>query len=129
MSKRPKVTVMGDLWLSGSSKEVLINKIENEMTEHRRHQVTKLDINGCGLSELPECISMLINLKVLWANDNNIKVLSADVLCDLPLKFLDLEDNQIETFPHVKLPYLKRLFLRNNRLKALPRTIRECPLE
>lgn len=87
----------------------------------------RLWIFNCDLDELPHCISLLLNLEVLGAYNNNLKVVPV-WLQDLPLKTLNFEGNQIGAWPPLRMPHLTRLFLSNNELLCLPSIVRDYQL-
>lgn len=77
----------------------------------------------CGLDDLPQCITLLVNLKEIVASDNQLKAVPV-WLQELPIECLELNWNQISHFPPLNLPHLKRLYLYDNNLSGLPSVVR-----
>lgn len=109
-----------------------------------------LDLNGNGLSDLPEEFSQLKNLKILFCSNNPFEVLP-DVLAECPalemigfkscalrtvpgqalssnIRWLILTDNQIEKLPAEmgQLHRLQKCMLAGNKLSKLPESMKDC---
>ncbi|PXW66645.1 leucine-rich repeat-containing protein kinase family protein [Methylobacterium sp. B4] len=106
----------------------------------------RLDLSGCGLSELPDDLGRLHRLRVLFCSGNRFERLPpalgdcaslsqvgfrATGLREVPaealppkLRWLTLTDNRIEHLPDAlgERPDLQKLMLAGNRLRALPPT-------
>ncbi len=87
-----------------------------------------LYLSGCGISEFPEFLSSLQNLRYINLDRNSITVLPSS----LPpsLRWLRLNYNKLTSLPAEigKLTKLERIYLRNNGLTSLPAEIVSCQL-
>lgn len=79
------------------------------------------------VTEIPESIGKLRNLKSLYLSGNTIKILPESIGQLRNLRNLDLSNNLIETIPESigHLKNLRRLDLSNNNLKFLPKSLGE----
>jgi hypothetical protein len=86
-----------------------------------------LDVSGNALGTLPDGLSRLSRLHTLFASNNRYTVLPA-VLGRLPLlDTLGFKANQIADVPAAALaPTLRWLILTDNRVTALPPTLADC---
>ena len=84
-----------------------------------------LDLRGLGLSELPESISQLTQLRFLVLSNNHLTKLPEFIGRLTRLKQLLLQNNQVTELPDSigQLVRLQRLILSNNRLAELPESI------
>ncbi|CAH6780849.1 Protein kinase [Vibrio chagasii] len=87
-----------------------------------------LDLSGNQLSDLPEEISQLTHLRIIFAS-NNLFTHLPDVLGSLPkLEMIGFKTNQIKTVSEVSLPPLLRwLILTDNAIEVLPNSLGERP--
>ncbi|MEZ8348433.1 leucine-rich repeat-containing protein kinase family protein [Vibrio splendidus] len=87
-----------------------------------------LDLSGNQLSDLPEELSQLTNLRIIFAS-NNLFTHLPDVLGSLPkLEMVGFKTNQIKTVSEQSLPaQLRWLILTDNAIEVLPRSLGERP--
>ncbi|MFA0548033.1 leucine-rich repeat-containing protein kinase family protein [Vibrio splendidus] len=87
-----------------------------------------LDLSGNQLSDLPEELSQLTNLRIIFAS-NNLFTHLPDVLGSLPkLEMVGFKTNQIKTVSEQSLPtQLRWLILTDNEIEALPSSLGERP--
>jgi len=87
-----------------------------------------LDLSNNQLSTLPEQISQLTKLKIIFASNNCFEVLPAALgACPL-LEMVGFKANQIKEVPENSLPLLLRwLILTDNQIVTLPETLGERP--
>jgi len=87
-------------------------------------QLTKLDVSLSPLSDLPEAIDQLRNLRILFCLGCRFRSVPT-VLGSLPaLYMLSFKSNQLVTIPPAALaPTLQWLILTDNQLEALPSTL------
>lgn len=91
--------------------------------------ITNINLSDNEIERIPDWITELQELKVLYLNNNQIT--NIEKLCELPkLEVLQLNDNHIQCIPEAisNLCYLKRLYLNKNLLVDIPSTIGELPL-
>ena len=92
-----------------------------------RHSIRdgKLDLSRCSLKTLPSEIGQLTNLRLLWANGNQLTELPREIGQLANLHELQLDDNRLTELPHEigQLAQLRELQLDRNRLTELPREI------
>jgi len=93
--------------------------------EAERSGATNLDLHGLGLSEIPENLSKLTNLKRLVLEGNQIATLPENLSKLTNLRVLHLSDNQIATLPESlsKLTNLQYLSLWSNQIATLPESL------
>jgi internalin A len=91
----------------------------------RENRATTLDLSNLGLTELPESVTQLSQLQVLYINDNDLTTLPESVAQLSQLDTLYLDGNKLTVFPEslTKLSRLSRLHLNNNQLETLPESI------
>ena len=85
--------------------------------------VIKLGLYEQGLSSLPECVSSIQNLRVLYL-DNNVLISLPESISSLhDLEWFSLSRNQLTSLPEgiSALKNLQKLFLNNNSLSFLPK--------
>jgi tRNA A-37 threonylcarbamoyl transferase component Bud32 len=87
-----------------------------------------LDLSGNQLSDLPEELSQLTNLRIIFAS-NNLFTYLPDVLGSLPkLEMVGFKTNQIKTVSEQSLPIqLRWLILTDNEIEVLPSSLGERP--
>ncbi|MEZ9288863.1 leucine-rich repeat-containing protein kinase family protein [Vibrio lentus] len=87
-----------------------------------------LDLSGNQLSDLPEELSQLTNLRIIFAS-NNLFTHLPDVLGSLPkLEMVGFKTNQIKTVSEQSLPIqLRWLILTDNEIEVLPSSLGERP--
>ncbi|PML49557.1 protein kinase [Vibrio lentus] len=87
-----------------------------------------LDLSGNQLSDLPEELSQLTNLRIIFAS-NNLFTHLPDVLGLLPkLEMVGFKTNQIKTVSEQSLPIqLRWLILTDNEIEVLPSSLGERP--
>ena len=87
-----------------------------------------LDLSGNQLSDLPEELSQLTNLRIIFAS-NNLFTHLPDVLGTLPkLEMVGFKTNQIKTVSEQSLPaQLRWLILTDNAIEVLPHSLGERP--
>jgi Leucine-rich repeat (LRR) protein len=85
----------------------------------------ELNLNNKNITEIPESISKLSNLKYLYLRSNQLTAIQESISKLVSLKYLDLRHNQLTTLPESigKLVRLKHLYLHNNQLSTLPESI------
>ncbi|WP_210441695.1 leucine-rich repeat-containing protein kinase family protein [Vibrio crassostreae] len=87
-----------------------------------------LDLSGNQLSELPQELTQLTNLRIIFAS-NNLFTHLPDVLGSLPkLEMIGFKTNQIKTVSEESLPaQLRWLILTDNAIEVLPNSLGERP--
>lgn len=88
-----------------------------------------LDLSDNQLTELPDSISQLKRLKIIFFERNHF-VAFPKILKELPLlSMIGFKSNQIQTVPENAFPpMLKWLILTNNKIKKIPKSIGDCIL-
>lgn len=84
-------------------------------------QMEKLNLADSKLTEVPQEIGCLTNLKELWLNDNQISTLPDEITNLVNLEYLYLDHNPLKELPQNinKLINLKVLEISNTKLKRL----------
>lgn len=90
-----------------------------------------LDLSDLQLETLPECISLLTDLKSINASNCFLKLLPARMERLTKLESLDLSWNWLTEFPSdlTKLPALKKLILTANEIAVFPENTGSIELE
>lgn len=86
-----------------------------------------LDLSDNQMSELPQSVSQLKNLKIVFFAKNSFASFP-EVLKDCPaLSMIGFKSNKIHTIPeNVFPPLLRWLILTDNKIKELPKSIGDC---
>ena len=94
---------------------------QNNIIAPLRH-LKELDLQGCGLTEVPQGLPQLTKLQFLYLHDNQITDLPNSIGLLTDLIWLDLERNQLKVLPSEigRLTNLHRLNLSFNQLSVLP---------
>lgn len=109
------------------------NRLEGALTPNfsRLTKLETLDVHGNMLTELPECLSELVQLKALHVADNRLISLPFDSMSSLPLIELVASKNKLQgtLLPEsiTLLPSLQILNVANNALYALSTTQIDLP--
>ena len=84
-----------------------------------------LDLSNLGLYSLPECLSILHNLKGINCSNNNLLNITDEIYKLTSLEFLDFSHNKIQNTSEniTKLINLKTIKLDNNKLSSLAKSI------
>ncbi|XP_049272634.1 uncharacterized protein LOC125758903 [Rhipicephalus sanguineus] len=117
-------------WLADAAMALNLKlKLQAQLTGPALAAITRLDVSGNALSELPGCVfASLPSLRLLAAGQNKLATLP-DVVSAPLLEELQLQDNRLETVPGTlfQLPSLHTLDLSNNKLQVLQRSCGERP--
>lgn len=94
-------------------------------------QVTKINLSGKGLEEIPENVYEYVNVEKLDLSHNKIKVIPKEIVKLRKLRSLDLSFNDLTVLQSAlfKLPKLRTLNLHGNRLKSIPKQIAQSKLD
>lgn len=119
---------------SGQLKGIKHLKLSADLTEfpleilELADSLEVLDLYGNQLSSLPDELSQLINLRIIFAS-NNLFTHLPDVLGTLPkLEMVGFKSNQIKTVSEQSLPaQLRWLILTDNAIEVLPHSLGERP--
>ncbi|WP_122055317.1 leucine-rich repeat-containing protein kinase family protein [Vibrio sp. Evd11] len=119
---------------SGQLKGIKHLKLSAELTEfpleilELADSLEVLDLYGNQLSSLPDELSQLTNLRIIFAS-NNLFTHLPDVLGTLPkLEMVGFKSNQIKTVSEQSLPaQLRWLILTDNAIEVLPHSLGERP--
>jgi class 3 adenylate cyclase len=89
-------------------------------------KVIKLDLNSQDLTELEANIGNFPNLKELYLQNNELKLLPSHIKNLKKLEILNLDSNNITNLPQElgELTNLQELRLNNNKLKSLPASLK-----
>ncbi|XP_070394975.1 leucine-rich repeat serine/threonine-protein kinase 1 isoform X2 [Dermacentor albipictus] len=121
---------LSERWLADAAMALNLKlKLQPQLTGPALAAITRLDVSGNALSELPGCVfSSLPSLHLLAAGQNKLATLPAVVSAPL-LEELQLQDNRLETVPGslFQLPALHTLDLSNNKLQVLPEELWGAP--
>jgi tRNA A-37 threonylcarbamoyl transferase component Bud32 len=99
-------------------------------TDFPLHNVTKLDLSDCGLSQLPESFSTLLpNLSILFLSKNKFREMPEIIGKCSRLQMVAFKDNAMTSIhPDALQPQLRWLILTGNQISELPETIGRCKL-
>ncbi len=111
------------LFLSGSGKDKKLRLIPHELFE--LHWLEFVDLRGNELTDVPEEISQLSNLQMLYLGHNKLVTLPETLPKLLQLNVLDLSFNQLPFVPEIvgQISNLKALHLSDNHLTLIPEAI------
>lgn len=95
---------------------------EARIQKARKKRMNHLNLSKLGLTELPESITQLSELTILYLHDNQLTTLPEFISKLSQLVVLYLEDNQLTTLPKAlrKLTRLSALYLHGNEALGLP---------
>lgn len=101
------------------------DKVEQLIEDAGRCQHTELYLSYCNITELPEALFQLTQLRELFLTGNEIECIPEDILKLSQLRVLDVSGNRIRTLPDTitTLSRLQRLELASNELTQLPESI------
>ncbi|KAH6928290.1 hypothetical protein HPB50_013953 [Hyalomma asiaticum] len=121
---------LAERWLADAAMALNLKlKLQPQLTGPALAAITRLDVSGNALSELPSCVfSSLPSLHLLAAGQNKLATLP-DVVSAPLLEELQLQDNRLEMIPGTlfQLPSLHTLDLSNNKLQVLPEELWGAP--
>ena len=91
----------------------------------RKDNSTELDLSYLELTEIPEAIASLTQLRELTLSNNQLRELPEEIASLTQLEYLFLPGNKLTVFPEdiVSLSQLQGLYLHDNQLTALPEEI------
>lgn len=95
--------------------------------EAKEKNLTELDLTKLGLTQIPEEVFELTELKMLNLNHNRLTTIPNEIVKLAKLKGLELFDNQLITIPDIieKLKNLTLLDFGRNHLTSIPELIRK----
>ena len=102
-----------------------------EIKGKTKKQVTKLNLSGRDLKEIPENVFEYSNLTKLVLSNNRIKVIPKEILRLKKLKVLDLANNNISVLHSAvfKLPKIRTLNVYGNSIKKIPKQVFESNIQ
>jgi len=123
-----KANVIQELETQLKEKFTLVSKIEWDTKmgfSVKDHRITGIGLYECGLTTLPESISNLSSLKVLYLGWNEFKTVPESIGDLSSLKELNLNHNKLTTLPESigNLKSLENLDLSTNKFTTLPELI------
>lgn len=94
-------------------------------------KITKLDLSGQKLEEIPEYVYQCRNLRKLILHENNIGKIPSKIKALKRLRLLDLSNNKLSVINYqlIKLPNLRILNLSYNSILSIPREIIASKIE
>lgn len=106
-------------------------KYEINIKGKTKKQVTKLNLSGCGLKDIPENVFEYQNLTKLVLSNNKIKTIPKEILVLKKLQVLDLANNEIKVLQSAvfHLPKLRTLNVYGNQIKKIPKQVFESGLK
>jgi internalin A len=120
------------IWEARKNRATVLNLTRLDLTElpesiAQLSQLRVLYLNHNQLRTLPESIAQLSQLQVLYLNYNKLTTLSESVTQLSQLGILSLSDNQLTTLPEsiAQLSQLRLLYLDGNQLTTLPESLRK----
>lgn len=104
-----------------------MKEIEEKIESVKNSQGEILELNGIELSEIPQSIFKLKNLKILRLRKNKIKCIPDEISSLSSLVELNLIDNELTSIPVslFQLKNLQVLHLRKNKITSIPNEISE----
>jgi internalin A len=117
-------------WLKNAVSLTSLYVSSNELIElpdlGRLQRLEYLEIESCGLEEVPSWVSSLRNLRYLSIRDNKISELPEWLGSLYKLRHLDLTSNKLEGLPEQvgDLPELLYLYLSDNDISRVPECLR-----
>ncbi|MGB2985667.1 MAG: COR domain-containing protein [Phycisphaerae bacterium] len=98
---------------------------EELIEEARRTGYDELDLDGVGLTSLPESIGRLVQLEILALSRNQLTTLPDSIGRLSQLQTFSASDNKLTALPDSigRLSQLRELYLSENQLSALPDSI------
>jgi len=96
-----------------------------ELFNQQPDSVFKIELNACGLTEIPD-FQAYYNVKIIYLNNNKLKKIRKKDWPDSDsLQTIDLSGNQFGRIRFGKNSHIKHLNLSENQLKRVPRSIRK----
>ncbi|HWP55519.1 MAG TPA: GTP-binding protein, partial [Pyrinomonadaceae bacterium] len=105
--------------------QAALAEAEKRIADCAGKKATELRLDGLGLNEIPESLSQLKHLGVLWLKRNALTVLPESLGLLVNLVWLDCSDNQLIDLPQSlsNLNMLSALYLHGNEALGLPREV------
>jgi internalin A len=102
-----------------------MSRAEARIQRLRKNRRTRLDLSNLGLTELPESIARLSQLRWLFLDHNRLTTLPESFAQLSQLQALSLSINQLATLPEsvTQLSQLRFLYLSRNELTTLPESV------
>lgn len=102
-----------------------LQKALEKIEEAKQTGAMELQLIGMGLTEIPELLTQLTQLKSLDLSDNQISSIPDSIAQLSQLRDLSLGDNQISSIPDSigQLSQLQDLSLRGNKISSIPNSI------
>ena len=99
--------------------------VYNNMKEEDYLDITELYLSHSNITNIPESINSLINLKILYLSNNKITSIPESIGSLVNLQKLYLYDNQITSIPKSisSLINLQELYLHYNKITSIPESI------
>jgi internalin A len=120
--------VFTDAWAKRAMSDALerSSHISARIEEARRHRVTRLDLSGQALTQLPEELEQLTQLQHLDLSYNQLTSIPETLGQLTQLQHLDLSYNQLTSIPETlgQLTQLQHLNLSGNQLTTMPEAFR-----
>ena len=106
-------------------KKYNVKEVQSRIEEAKSNNTDKLFLNNMGISQIPEEVFSLSQLKVLDLSGNDIDFLPASINKLSTLRELFLTNNKLKEIPVeiTELSRLEDLHLTNNELESLPENI------
>ncbi len=106
-------------------KDAAYRQAEAKIAAAQKESAIELDLSGMGLSEIPDAIANLTQLKELSLSGNQITEIPKAIANLTQLSLLDLDNNQITEIPDAiaNLTQLQQLYLLGNQIIEIPDAI------